>query len=1851
MAGAGNLDVRIRITADGSQAIVSLRRTEDATRNLGNTSRQAAGGLDSVAKSLAGLAAGYVSLQGLERLVSSLVTITDEAARLTASYNMIYGSAEAASAALAKVGEMANRAGIDSTEAAKAFMSMSAAAQGTALEAEAFSIFESVTLSLAKLGRNSYDTAGALKAVEQMMSKGTISAEELKLQLSDRLPGAIQAMADGLGVGVNELLKMLAAGEVLAEDALPKLRDQLNELYASAPMPETVAADWERFGNVISGPGGLAETVNKAIGLNEFLMDVLKDVTAGANAMNTALNNGQVASELAGWSEAFSDAATYAKQMAVGLYALADEWYRFVQAAAGADADQIKTLWEDLTMLVGGFADAMLNLPDNVAGVTYIIAAELDILSEKFSAHWDMIAASSDLLWDSLKLAVPETFAAIQKVVGEAVLWIGKKLQDLTTDMAEFARLAAELPGVGDFAAGIADQLEDLGTRLRDSTLAFMWDQYASANNLTEQLREEVRVSGEAVDAAGERVKGLKDYARQARETAADLINLNEAERERANFLREMDIEAERIFAEIRAEMSGVTGNVAVSPSLTDDQIERLQTLLDQYVPGAKDARTLAEAQDLLNAAVAAGQIPQEEATRILAAMREEMDRKAASGNKAAESLANYANRVAYFLELSAAQKQVLSDILPMLTELAEVYGVSREQMIALVSQSTGFQVLQESAGGAIELLREGSQVVLKFGGNVESLVYGAKEAGDALSDQLSDGLTTTQTRAKQAKEASKELNDELNRLGRQFGTSKAARDQYEKSLGEIQKLLDNSAMSAEEAARALGDIRLEYQRSQGPMAEYLANLEEGIGGLEELGVNVMDSFVDTLADGLKDGRIEFEDFVDDVKGYLSEIVAKRIVLTFATSLGLGGSTAALAGSAGQSVVDSAGNVIGTVGGLSNLGTLGSLGSMFTGTGLGTSLGRGLAWSAGSLGYSSNWVGSSVANLATTPNWMLGGSTIAGSLLGSTLFDGGYSDVGSSIGSAAGTVIGSMIAGPFGAIAGSLLGGTGGGFLGSLFGDDTPKFGGYSTSFGSVSRFEDDVYSQGAFGLKFGVADARSENIDASDYQGTLDGLAAVSNTLADFYGGELESLVESSLRGQMAEYNKWGSDLDSSFRSMFGGIVATAAKEAGYGESKANLLAQAIGTLGGTAEEMANRIQGGIDIVNSTVSLFDTEVGKLLGLGLGEQFGSLSNSVMAMNWYIGEFRTESETALETISRLVTNVNTMHLAMQTLGTSLEEVGLSGANLVAVANNLVQAIEAAGQTTESFATLQSNYFNLAYTEAERAQMQLDSAMSAISDWSASIGHVGDHAINTTERLRAFAENINLAMPESHALYVGVMEISSSFVAMESALDTLNGTVEGTTDALNTLVADFIDSITPDSIKQSAALTEMTALFAQWGMQVPVTSEALYALIQAGVFTNAQLEALATNADQLGLAWTAIAAAQEAAIAELTTAYDEAVANAKTSISDRIDAITTASDERIAALREASDAALTTLRERYETLTGTLNAELDATQDALQTFSDVVDATSDALRSLTEQTDGIDETRQRALVEARSAIEQYATTGTLPDDITDTIGRLDTVDPNDFATRSEWLAAIAENAAVLSALEGIGAERVSEAERQIQLLEAQIEQAAAQYEASVDAENARLERLIAAEEAHRDALIAAVNQVQADLLARLQAEYDTQVEAIRSGDEATIAAIQQTNALLGNLLASVDALDLKIVNVSTTAMRSVPGFASGGTHAGGLRIVGELGPEIEYTGPSHVAPNSDLGGLFREGNSDVADKLGRVEAGQKRQIEQADVVLKLLSRLDKRMERWDGEGLPADREDLMRALVGLLDTEGV
>lgn len=95
-------------------------------------------------------------------------------------------------------------------------------------------MFKQFSIGAAAMGLSIDQQQGMFIALSQMASKGNVQAEELRGQLSERLPGAFGLMAKSLGVTEQKLNKMLEQGQVLAKDALPKLANEIEKTFKGA---------------------------------------------------------------------------------------------------------------------------------------------------------------------------------------------------------------------------------------------------------------------------------------------------------------------------------------------------------------------------------------------------------------------------------------------------------------------------------------------------------------------------------------------------------------------------------------------------------------------------------------------------------------------------------------------------------------------------------------------------------------------------------------------------------------------------------------------------------------------------------------------------------------------------------------------------------------------------------------------------------------------------------------------------------------------------------------------------------------------------------------------------------------------------------------------------------------------------------------------------------------------------------------------------------------------------------------------------------------------------------------------------------------------------------------------------------------------------------------------------------------------------------------------------------------------------------------------------------------------------------------------------------------------------------
>ena len=158
-----------------------------------------------------------------------------EIERLESRFRAATGSAEAARRELEFTRREAERLGIGFRSAAHAYSGFAAAARGTALEGEqARQIFIAVAEASRVMGLSADDTSGVLTALQQIISKGTVQAEELRGQLGERLPGAFQIAARAMGVELRKTFgpEVLAAAGT-ADAAFKRLGNAIDELEAS----------------------------------------------------------------------------------------------------------------------------------------------------------------------------------------------------------------------------------------------------------------------------------------------------------------------------------------------------------------------------------------------------------------------------------------------------------------------------------------------------------------------------------------------------------------------------------------------------------------------------------------------------------------------------------------------------------------------------------------------------------------------------------------------------------------------------------------------------------------------------------------------------------------------------------------------------------------------------------------------------------------------------------------------------------------------------------------------------------------------------------------------------------------------------------------------------------------------------------------------------------------------------------------------------------------------------------------------------------------------------------------------------------------------------------------------------------------------------------------------------------------------------------------------------------------------------------------------------------------------------------------------------------------------------------
>jgi hypothetical protein len=337
----------------------------------------------------------------------------------------------------------------------------------------------------------------------------------------------------------------------------------------------------------------------------------------------------------------------------------------------------------------------------------------------------------------------------------------------------------------------------------------------------------------------------------------------------------------------------------------------------------------------------------------------------------------------------------------------------------------------------------------------------------------------------------------------------------------------------------------------------------------------------------------------------------------------------------------------------------------------------------------------------------------------------------------------------------------------------------------------------------------------------------------------------------------------------------------------------------------------------------------------------------------------------------------------------------------------------------------------------------------------------------------------------------------------------------------------------------------------------------------------------------------------------------------------------------------------LRERYRILAD-LRTLAEATEGQLTTEEQALDALQGQLDTAREQLDvlrGIDNT-MLSVEDAMTAFSQAITAAQLAVGAIDVDRVVGLQGQADALQRQHEQAQAAMDARHAQQLEAMDAQHTA----QMQRMEAQHQAAMQRLDNQLKTARDQLDELMGIDSGIEDvegallnfedalqAAIDATGAVDLDELTNLQLQF------MQLQNQYEIEAIQALTTINSSVMGVTDAvralLDL-VAQGNLDGEVTVPAFASGGLHSGGMRLVGEAGPELEVTGPSRIHTAQQIVDSMRGSDAAAEIRALREEVKALRESnENAQYqIAKFSQQTAKQLQRWDGDGLPEAREEM-------------
>lgn len=270
------LDLKLRITADGKQAAGEVAAIGNGVAGVGDQAEAAAGKTGLLEKGLAAVGLALTA-DFLVNQAQEVAAIAEEYKGMAARLRLVAGEGAGLADALDRVHATSTEVGSDIVATADLYAVLARSTKGSASEIQGLT--STIQKSFAITGASGAEAAGATRQLSQALASGVLRGDEFN-SVMEQAPRLMQALAASLNVSTGELRNMAQEGKLSADVVIAALQDQAAAIDRDfSAIPETIGRATQRLGNEwLLFLGRLDQTSGATTGAAEALNTVAENI-------------------------------------------------------------------------------------------------------------------------------------------------------------------------------------------------------------------------------------------------------------------------------------------------------------------------------------------------------------------------------------------------------------------------------------------------------------------------------------------------------------------------------------------------------------------------------------------------------------------------------------------------------------------------------------------------------------------------------------------------------------------------------------------------------------------------------------------------------------------------------------------------------------------------------------------------------------------------------------------------------------------------------------------------------------------------------------------------------------------------------------------------------------------------------------------------------------------------------------------------------------------------------------------------------------------------------------------------------------------------------------------------------------------------------------------------------------------------------------------------------------------------------------------------------------------------------------------------------------------------------------